>query len=194
MKKLLSHPLILTLFLIPALLSILIFEMKFQNLQQFHEILEKEALVACALKEKSKKQKEILLGIQKGPTNHLSTSLHSLLPLEGERKRLAAISTQKKASHLLAERLEFLRSDQNKLVFLEEKREKGKEFQEVYLKLKNPVEMDENDLKQTLGILENGSTEKPQIIIKEFDLTKKKTISDEEVFSINLQLIQREAL
>ena len=73
-------------------------------------------------------------------------------------------------------------------------------FREVEEKQKHPVEINEEDLKKIISVLEGVdispylSPEKhPQFIVKQFDLTKKTDEdSKEKVFILSMQLLKRE--
>ena len=101
----------------------------------------------------------------------------------------------------LKERLGFLKEGKNKLLFVEEGIERSGSLQEVEEKCKYPVEMNEEDLKKLLSVVEEvkiGSNlppdNAPQLIIKNFELLKKPTLGSEDVFEVHLSIIKRETL
>lgn len=87
----------------------------------------------------------------------------------------------------------------NRLVFAEEQIRTSSQIKEVEEKQRRPVEMDENDLKKILSIIEDVSidqtpflNDRPQILIKDFHLKKQKTSLQTEVFEVEMDLLKRE--
>ena len=129
----------------------------------------------------------------------LDRQIESFPLLQAEQQRLekllhhpAFLESQK-----LQERLAFLR--ENRLAFTEENIATSPQMKEVEEKQRHPVQMDENDLKKILSLIEDVSidsilpaTNSPQILIKEFQLKKQKTVLQTEVFQIEMDLIKRE--
>lgn len=96
--------------------------------------------------------------------------------------------------------MDFLRSNKNKLAFAEGMIVQEGRFKEVEEKQKHPIEINEDDLKKILSVLEGVDIspylcpeKHPQCIIKQFELTKK-THQDikEKVFILSMQLLKRE--
>ncbi|MES2345821.1 MAG: hypothetical protein V4494_07790 [Chlamydiota bacterium] len=125
---------------------------------------------------------------------YIDKNLESLLFLESE---IAQLELQ--ADPLLKKRLHFLKEGSNKLLFAEEEIRRGDIFQEIEERLQHPVEMNTDDLKKVLCLIEDipippfsPPANAPQMIIKNFELIKKPISKDQEVYVINLQLIKRE--
>jgi hypothetical protein len=94
-----------------------------------------------------------------------------------------------------------LKESANRLLFSEEKTRKSEHILEVEEKQQQPVLMNGEDLKKLLSLIEDVSIPpfspqagKPQLLIKQFQLTKKTLAEDEEVFSVTMQLIKREGV
>lgn len=99
----------------------------------------------------------------------------------------------------LQRRLQFLKSTSNRLIFIEEKRRKAKGFVEIEEKQQYPVEVNEEDLKRTLSLIEGmtiwpyGPKENPpQLLIRGLELTRKESASQEKVFLLRMHLLRRE--
>jgi hypothetical protein len=89
---------------------------------------------------------------------------------------------------------------EERLVFVEEAVRSTELFREVELSQQQPVEVNEEDLKRLLCLIEGvtiwpyGPKEgRPLFIIKDFKLSKQELPSKEKVFLIAMQLIRREA-
>lgn len=94
-----------------------------------------------------------------------------------------------------------LKESPNSLLFSEEKTRRSEHILEVEEKQQQPVQINGEDLKKLLSLIEGVSIPpfspqagRPQLIIKQFELTKKTIAPEEEVFSVNMQLIKREGV
>lgn len=101
----------------------------------------------------------------------------------------------------LLKRLKFLESSKNKISFIEDNIIKTSLIKESYQNLLDPVEIEEKDLIKLLSIFDdrvidqnNPITNQPQLIIKNFRLTKKVTPLNNQIFLLNINLIKREFL
>jgi hypothetical protein len=154
---------------------------------------------AARIEEQKKIDACLFSQIQKADPSYTDTYLATLQFLEDEARRIQALSSHQKENSALQHRLDFLRSGENRLVFVENKRERKKEFQEVEERLQHPVEMNEEDLKKVLVLIEGVTLNpyspkegRPQLMVTDFDLTKRRALSDEEVYVIDLKLLKRE--
>jgi hypothetical protein len=98
----------------------------------------------------------------------------------------------------LVQRLHFLASGENRLAFTEEEIQLSKLYKETKEKQKSPIEVDEQDLKGLLGLIEEvhpGTQEsRPQLIVSECSLHKKQTSLQREVLEVKMDLFKREFL
>lgn len=99
---------------------------------------------------------------------------------------------------LAQQRLSFL-TGKNRISFAEEATRKGDLCEEVEEKMKRSVQMNEEDLKKILCLIENvkvGSYDpidkSPQMIITDFSLKKKTSPFKQEIFEVKLNLLKRE--
>jgi len=100
----------------------------------------------------------------------------------------------------IAQRVRFLENGENKLVFQEEEIRLSKLYKETVEKQKSPIEIDANDLKKLLSLIEDLPSEnlpltrRPQLIISEFSMHKKTTPFDGQAIEVKLDLFKREFL
>jgi hypothetical protein len=124
----------------------------------------------------------------------LEKKLSSLKFLNKERQ--ATEELKKKIAIPIAEsfekRYEFLTGEQNRLHFVASDHILQEGIQETLFTLKNPVEIDAQDLKEILSRVENREENQPQLIVTQFTLNKKTTGNQTEVYELQLQLLQRE--
>jgi len=100
---------------------------------------------------------------------------------------------------LAQQRLAFLTKGKNRISFAEEAVHRSELCEEVEEKMKKSVEMNEEDLKKILCLIENVSVgsnqpydKSPQMIITEFSLKKKTSPFKQELFEVKLDLLKRE--
>jgi hypothetical protein len=175
----------LVLFLIPALLSLWVCQSKASHLEALEARINSLEAQALLVKEQEGKNTHYLAELKEAPLR--DQILESLPLLETEGRRVQVLYAQDKENLQLKQRLEFLKSGKNRISFTEEKRRTHGKLREIEEKLARRVEMNEEDLQTVLPLLE------PRII-REFDLTKQMTPSEEEVYSIDLKVIKREVL
>jgi hypothetical protein len=134
---------------------------------------------------------------------YIDKYLETLVFLEPEIEMLQKIVNDKNFAEdeRIKKRLEFLTSQANSLVFSEGVVQSFPLFQETIETLVHPVEVNVQDLQKILARIEGikiGSfaqgPNRPQLLITEFKLDKKKTTDKNEVFLIQLKLLKREFL
>lgn len=96
-------------------------------------------------------------------------------------------------------RLNFLQSDQNKLLFIATDSQKNSKQQQTHFKLNSKVFVNVADLKKILSLIEEENIDgfssdilRPQMIISSFHLTPKLSSVQTENFELYLELYQRE--
>jgi hypothetical protein len=134
---------------------------------------------------------------------YIDKYLESLVFLETEVESLQKIAADKNFSNdeRIKKRLELLTGTSNSLVFSEGVVQTFPLFQETVETLVHPVEINTNDLQKILARIEGiqigpylPGPNRPQLIITEFKLDKKKVYDKNEVFILNLKLLKREFL
>lgn len=142
---------------------------------------------------------ELQASLKNADPHYLDKYVETLTFLLPEIKRLEAIHNESPDDEQIFKRLHFLKEGENRLLFSEEQIRSNELFREIEEKQQSPIELNEEDLKKLLCLLEGvtiwpyGPKEgKPQFIIKDFKLSKKELNSREKVYVVSLQLIKRE--
>jgi hypothetical protein len=162
-----------------------------------------EQFEACLKKAKGASERRIrnerfLVRHKKPDPYFLDKEIEAMSFLIQERNQLRNWASHPAISNkeLVLARLNFLESDQNRLSFVEENIQSSRQFKETVEKQRHPIEMNNDDLKILLSRIEdyepNIKDHRPQLIISEFTLCKKKTPLDNEVFEIQMNLLRRE--
>lgn len=134
---------------------------------------------------------------------YIDKYLETLVFLEPEIETLQKIVKDKNFAddERIKKRLEFLTSQSNSLIFSEGSVQSFPLFQETSETLVHPVEVNTSDIQKILARIEGvdigefkPGSNRPQLVITEFKLDKKKVSDSNEVFLLNLKLIKREFL
>jgi len=186
------HPLLLiVLGMVPLFLMIWRLEEKSTKLQAWTkkvELLEEKALSAKNLKT----ARESVWQQAKTCNPHYLTEVVEALPLlRPEQSRVQALARQYPAHTALQDRLSFLQGDKNRIRFTEQNHRFGSLFQETEYNMQNTVQMNEDDLRKFLTLIEEASQGRPLLIVKDFQLKKLKEKADEIVYNIQVELIKR---
>ncbi len=146
------------------------------------------------------KEGSFLSSLRNADHFYIDKHLETLCFLEPEVKKMEAQLLENPNDDGLKKRLFFLKEGPNRLLFSEIQTRQSSNFQEVEEKQQHFVEMNEEDLKRTLSLIEGvtiwpyGPKEmRPQLIIKDFQLSKKENGSQEFVYVVNMDLIKRES-
>ncbi len=134
---------------------------------------------------------------------YIDKYLETLVFLEPEIEQLQKIVKDKNFSddERIKTRLEFLTGPTNALIFSEGVVQSFPFFQETSETLVHPVEVNALDIQKILARIEGvkmgnftAGPHRPQLIVTEFKLDKKKVNDKSEVYLLNLKLIKREFL
>ncbi len=134
---------------------------------------------------------------------YIDKYLETLIFLEPEIEQLQKIVQDKNFADddRIKKRLELLTSQGNALVFSEGSVQTFPLFQETSETLVHPVEVNVSDIQKILSRIEGikmgefaTGLHRPQLVITEFKLDKKKQNDKNEVYLLNLKLIKREFL
>ncbi|MBA3721485.1 MAG: hypothetical protein H0W88_03695 [Parachlamydiaceae bacterium] len=134
---------------------------------------------------------------------YIDKYLETLVFLEPEIEMLQKIVSDKNFAddERIKKRLEILTTQANSMTFSEGIVQTFPFFQETMETLVHPVEVNTTDLQKILTRVEGTecgsftpSPNRPQLIITECKLDKKKTTDKNEVFLLNLKLLKREYL
>lgn len=132
---------------------------------------------------------------------YIDKHLETLIFLEPEIDQLQQILNDKSFADddRIRKRLDMLTGSKNSMNFVEGVVQTTPYFQETTETLVNPVEISIDDLKKILSRIEGvefgpyaPTPNRPQLIITDLKLEKKKVGDKNEVFQLNLKLIKRE--
>lgn len=132
---------------------------------------------------------------------YIDKHLETLVFLESEIEQLQKIVQDKNFADddRVKKRMEFLTSEANSLVFSEGVVQSFPLFQETTETLVHPVEVNSIDVQKILARIEgikidqfSPGPHRPQLLITEFKLDKKKVNEKNDVYLLNLKLIKRE--
>jgi len=147
--------------------------------------------------EKKRKKERFLNRYAASNPYFISEKIESLHFLDQEKEDLKilldhpAISNKK----IFKERLAFLSGEENRLAFAEENIRRSSKIKETEEKQRHPVQIDEKDLQTILALIEDVSIDPlaaPQLIIRNFQLKKKETSLQTQVFEVEMALLKRE--
>ncbi len=198
-------PFSLCLVLVAAPVPFLIFLFNFffglQKLEQLEKEMERIHTKMVVMQESQKKE-SILLSALKNPDPHyLDKHVETLTFLLPEIKKLETIQLEGPEEEQIAKRLQQLKDGGNRLRFSEEQIRANELFRETEEKQQQPIELNEEDLKQLLCLIEGvtiwpyGPKEgRSQLIIQDFKLARKELLPNEKVYVVTMQLIKRENL
>lgn len=202
LKLLLLHPFSwVVLAIIPCLFTISFYVKSAYKL----DCLSEEALYLYEKKLSCQKkvdlEQKLLTQMKNADSAYLEKEIESLQFLQPEVQKIKALVHTEPNNEPLKNRLHFLQDGQNHLHFRQQNFQRIGKFQEMEAIQDHPVEMNNEDLKQLLALLENRQignfapkSGTPDLIVKNFELIKKPLPSNEEIFLVNFELIKREML
>lgn len=184
---------------LPLIYSVFHFFNEFNQVEalekEFDRITQKASL-SLALK---KNEESLLTSLKRPDPYYIDKHIESLTFLLPEIRKLESILEENPENTVALKRLAFLRGDENRLLFKEEGIRSHSGLREMEEIQQSPVEMNEEDLKKLLCLIEGitiwpyGPKEgRPQLIVKDFRLSKKESVSQQNAFLVSLQLIKRE--
>lgn len=196
-------PISIWLLLIVAPIPFLIFLSHFffglQKLGQLEEEVERIHTKMVILQESERKESVLLSSLKNPDPHYLDKHVEALTFLLPEIKKLETLQLENLEDEQIVKQLQWLKEGGNRLRFSEEQIRHNELFRETEEKQQQPIELNEEDLKKLLCLIEGitiwpyGPKEgRPQLIIKDFSLTKKELSSHEKVFVVSMQLIKRE--
>lgn len=186
---------------LPFIFFLCQFVSKIQNLERLEEEMERIHLKTVHLEEVQRKESSLLASLKNPDPHYLDKQIETLTFLLPEIKKLEMIQAESFDDEQINKRLQFLKDGGNRLVFSEEQIRTHELFRETEEKQQHPIEINEEDLKKLLCLVEGvtiwpyGPKEgRPQLIVQDFKLAKKELANQEKVFVISMHLIKRENL
>lgn len=184
---------------IPFVFFLFHFIFGMERLEQIETEIERVQLKAAHLEEIQRKESLLLASMKKPDPHYIDKQLETVTFLLPEIKKLETIQTENSDDEQIGKRLQFLKEGSNRLVFSEEQIRTHELFRETEEKQQRPVEVNEEDLKKLLCLIEGitiwpyGPKEgRPQLIITDFKLAKKELPNQEKVFVVSIQMLKRE--
>jgi len=186
---------------IPFFLLLLHFLSNLQTFNALEEEMHRIHTKSSHMQELQRKEGTLLASLKRYDPHYLEKNVESLTFLLSDIKKWEALQSENAEDEQISKRLQFLKEGGNRLVFSEEQTRTNESFREIEEKQQHSVEMNEEDLKKLLCLIEGttiwpyGPKEgRPQLIIKEFTLTKKEISPQNKVYIVSMQLIKRENL
>jgi septum formation inhibitor MinC len=173
----------------------------FFNTEKLDIITERMELLSqkhARLKVEEIKEKTFLDQIKLADRFYIDKQLESLCFQENEINKLKVQIENQVENEVDNKRLIFLEKS-NRLRFIEENFRSSELVQEVEEKQEKSIEINEDDLKKLLVLIENVPIDSytqpqnpPQLLVKHLHLSKKPTSLYQSVFQLDMQLIKRE--
>jgi hypothetical protein len=186
---------------IPFILFLCNFIFGLQHLNELEEEMERIHVRSSQQQEIQRMESSLMASLKHPDPHYLEKNIETLSFLLSEVKKIEMLQSDVLEDERIGKRLQFLKEGSNRLVFSEEQIRTNEVFREIEEKQQHPIEMNEEDLKKLLCLIEGitiwpyGPKEgRPQLIIKDFKLSKKEISPQEKVFVVSMQLIKRENL
>lgn len=189
--------------LIPLFFALGNFYSKLNSLDTLEAKLEQVQHLALVQEKRQANNITIINHYRDADHFYIDKNLETLTFLEPEVEALQKIVSHKNFpdDETIKKRLEFLTGPGNSLRFTEGVVQTFPQFQETTETLVHPVEVNIADLQKILARVEGleiGSNKpalnRPQLIVLDFKLEKKKSLDKNEIFLLNMKLLKREFL
>lgn len=194
---------LLCLGLLPFILVVFLFISQKNELEEFKNSLEMIQHQAFIKEKKQALNLAVRQHFRDADHFYIDKYLETLVFLEPEIEQLQKIVQDKNFTDddRIKKRLELLTSEGNSLVFSEGVVQSFPLFQETSEVLVHSVEVNASDIQKILARVEGikmgeftPGPHRPQLVVTEFKLDKKKINDKNEVYLLNLKLIKREFL
>ena len=205
-KLLLQNPFFITALLafslIPFLCAVLLIKTRFAKLSMRKTHFEQIQWRGKRLVQTQKDRNEFLEKYQQVDAYYLSHAIEQLVFLKPEIAALQVIYGHPtfQSCPAVKERLTCLTQGKNRLVFVEQGRETSKFIQETHYQQQALIEVNAEDIKNILSIIEGVSigpyeplSFRPQLVLRRFDL-KRESLLGRESYFLDMDLIKREPL
>lgn len=186
---------------IPLILCLFHYVSKFQQLEELESEIQRIHIKTAHVEETRAKESAVLASLKNPDPHYLDKQLETLTFLLPEIKKLETLQTDLPDDEQIAKRVQFLKEGGNRLLFSEEQIRSHESFRETEEKQQHIIEINEEDLKKLLCLIEGvtiwpyGPKEgRPQLIVTDFKLQKmERSISGQEkVYAVSMQLLKRE--
>lgn len=189
--------------LLPLFFVAFMFISQINELEEFQEAVETIQQQAMIKERKQALNMGVRNHFREADHFYIDKYLETLVFLEPEIEQLQKIVQDQNFTddERIKKRLELLTTQGNALVFSEGVVQSFPLFQETTETLVHPVEVNIDDIKKILARIEGvklgqhtAGLNRPQLVITDFKLDKKKLTDENEVYLLNLKLIKREFL
>lgn len=189
--------------LIPFICVLFLFVSELNHLEELENSIESIQHEALVKEKKQALNLAVRQHFRDADHFYIDKYIESIVLLENEIDILQKIVTDKNFAEddRIKKRLEYLTTQSNTLVFSEGIVQNFPMFQETIETLLHPVEVNGTDIQKILARIEGveiggeqPGPNRPQLIITEFKLDKRKVSDKSEVFTLNMKLIKREFL
>lgn len=176
---------------------------KIHGINQISEKIEHVQLAALQQEKKQASNITVINHFKDADHFYIDKNLEVLTFLEPEIEGLQKIVQHKSFTddEVIKKRLELLTGTGNALRFSEGVVQTHPQFQETTETLIHPVEVNLHDIQKMLALIEGiqignfmPAQNRPQLVILDFKLEKKKALDKNEVFLLNMKLLKREFL
>ncbi|MGK5594545.1 MAG: hypothetical protein ACSNEK_04220 [Parachlamydiaceae bacterium] len=194
---------VMVLCLIPFLFVLLQFYAKLGSINDLEARLDRVQHLALVQEKRQANNISVINHFKDADHFYIDKHLETLIFLEPEIEALQKIVNHKNLpeDEIIKKRLELLTGGGNSLKFSEGVVQTFPQFQETAETLIHPVEINVTDLQKILTRVEGISIgafdpppNRPQLIVLEFKLDKKRAADKNEVFILNMKLLKREFL
>lgn len=192
---------ILALCLLPFLFVLLHFFSVKSSIDAVEEKLNAVELLAITQEKRQAQNLTVINHFRDADHFYIDKRLESLSLLDPEVEALQKIVAHKNFTddEEIKKRLDFLAGGGNSLRFTEGVVQTYPQFQETTETLIHPVEVNVQDVQKILSVIEgiqvgpyDPPPDRPQLIILDFKMDKKKLQDKNEVYLLNLKLLKRE--
>jgi len=188
--------------LIPFLFAVILLKMRFAQLEENQKHFEQIEWRGKRLVQTQKSRSLFLEKYKQTDPYFLNHAVEGLVFLQPEIDALKVIYGHPtfQSCPAVKERLTRLTKGENRLAFIEQQREVSQLIEEIRYKQQTPIEVNGEDIKNILSIIEGvsvGSYEppafRPQLVVQRFDL-KRESLLGRESYFLEMDLIKREPL
>lgn len=194
---------LMSLTLLPLAYLVLIFFSQKEQIEDLQNSLENLSHQVLIKEKKQALNLTVRQHFREADHFYIDKYLETLVLLEPEIEALQKITNDQGFAddERIKKRIEFLSSPANALTFSEGVVQSFPLFQETTETLIHSVEVNANDIKKILSRIEgvkigefSPGPHRPQLLITDFKLDKKKITETNEVFLLNMKLVKREFL
>ena len=180
-------------FILPSILLLIYFNHRFNQLEKWQGVADRLVMRMVCMQKGREDHYQVIESFENRRDDSIDDILESMVFLKSEVEALKLMDSHPLFAPCqnLQYRLDQLTAGSNQLGFVQGSREVKNRMEEVELSQHYPVEIDIDDLKMILSVVEGASSIKNQrCIIKGFRLDRKK-LAERETYFLEMELIKR---